>query len=320
MANHPPKISIIIPYYNVERYIGECLDSVLAQSLEEIEVLCINDASSDDSEAIVRQYAARDKRVRCFSNSTNSGVSVARNKGLENAIAPYVYIMDSDDFLHKEAIRKLYDRAIETDGDLVMCDAYKYFEEGRCEIYRCPHQHKRQRHWQGHAAWWFILKRSLLVEHPDIRFPEGAHPVEDTVFSFMLFSYVRKYAYIDEPLIYYRQHRDMRMRRIHSDKKQDYLQSITICFDRMRQFMREHPDIRRRRERAHTIMLSNLVYEACDITHQTLADFPYRIRWFVITRRIKSFIISIKITNSDRLLLKIFKIPVFRKKVSERWH
>lgn len=319
MATPLPKVSIIIPYYNVERHIAKCLDSVLSQSLEEIEIICVNDVSTDDSAAIVEKYAAKDKRIRCFSNSVNSGVSAARNKGLEKAIAPYVYIMDSDDFLHQEAMKKLHDKAVEVDGDVVLCDAYKYFGDGRTEIYQHPHRHKRQERWLGHAAWWFIFKRALIMDHPDIRFPEGAQPVEDTTFSFMLFSYVRKYGYVGEPLIYYRQHGGMCMSRIKSDKKKAYLDSIIICIDRMRLFMDEHPDIYKRRKRAYYSLVITLVNEACHITNQALADFPSRIRWLVLTHKIKSFFISSKVTNSNRLLLKICKIPVFRKKVKSHF-
>ena len=108
------KISVIIPIYNMERYLRECLDTVIAQSLREIEIICINDGSTDSSEQIVREYMAKDERVKLISQ-TNQGVAMARNHGLEQASGEYVAFMDPDDFYpDSEVLRILYDKVQES--------------------------------------------------------------------------------------------------------------------------------------------------------------------------------------------------------------
>ena len=90
-------VSVIIPVYNTAPYLDACLSSVLGQSLREIEVICVDDKSTDDSLFIIRKYQAMDSRLKIIALPVNQGVSVARNRGLEEAVGDYVYFMDSDD-------------------------------------------------------------------------------------------------------------------------------------------------------------------------------------------------------------------------------
>ena len=105
-----PKVSVIIPVYNVEQYLGECLDSILGQTLEDIEVLCIDDGSTDGSPRILSDYAAKDARVKLFS-SPHAGAFRAREIGVKATCGEYVYFMDADDLLAKEAFANLCARA-----------------------------------------------------------------------------------------------------------------------------------------------------------------------------------------------------------------
>ena len=97
------KVSVVIPIYNAEKYLKECLDSVAGQSLREIEIICVNDGSSDGSAVILQEYAKSDERVRIFEQK-NQGASSARNHGIRNACGEYLYFMDSDDILRKDAL------------------------------------------------------------------------------------------------------------------------------------------------------------------------------------------------------------------------
>ena len=101
------KVSVVIPVYNVERWLPACLESVLAQTLGDIEVICVNDASPDGCAEILAAYAARDARVRVFTLEQNSGQGVARNVGLQAAQGTYVYFLDSDDMVAPEALEEL---------------------------------------------------------------------------------------------------------------------------------------------------------------------------------------------------------------------
>lgn len=100
-----PKVSVVIPVYNVEKYLGECLDSVLRQTLDDIEIICVDDGSTDGSSAILVEYAAKDPRIRVITQS-NAGLSAARNVGMDAASGKYIYFLDSDDYITDNAMAR----------------------------------------------------------------------------------------------------------------------------------------------------------------------------------------------------------------------
>ncbi len=110
MVNEAPEVSVIIPVYNSEKYLGECLESVLAQTLKQIEIICVDDGSQDRSLTIISEYAERDARIQIV-RQAHKGVSAARNTGIRKACGKYLYFMDCDDLLEPEALKLLYERA-----------------------------------------------------------------------------------------------------------------------------------------------------------------------------------------------------------------
>ena len=114
-----PKVSIIIPVYNTEAYLEECLDSVISQSLRDIEILCINDASTDSSMQILRKYARKDSRIKVLQNSVNQGLSYTRNVGIDNACGEYIQFVDSDDWIEPDTEEVLYKIAAGNQLDLL---------------------------------------------------------------------------------------------------------------------------------------------------------------------------------------------------------
>ncbi len=128
LPKNKPEISIIIPVYNVEKYLARCLDSVLRQSFNDFEVILLNDGSSDGSEAICREYAARDGRIRFFSQS-NQGLSMARNNAMQQVRGRYIYFLDSDDSIHAQLLQLAYTLAEREQADMV-CFHYKKCREG----------------------------------------------------------------------------------------------------------------------------------------------------------------------------------------------
>ena len=103
-----PKVSVIVPVYNTQDYLAGCLESLLNQSLSDIEIICIDDASTDQSYDILYKYAKLDRRIRLYRNTENIGVGETRNKGIEYAQGEYLYFMDSDDILSEHALRIIY--------------------------------------------------------------------------------------------------------------------------------------------------------------------------------------------------------------------
>ncbi|OMD37951.1 hypothetical protein BSK52_20335 [Paenibacillus odorifer] len=114
------EISVVIPVYNLENYIGRCLNSVLSQSLKEIEVIVINDGSTDDSEKIIKKYAECDVRIK-YIKQKNGGVSAARNRGIEEARGKYLTFIDGDDYILNNMLEKMYHLAESENLNFVVC-------------------------------------------------------------------------------------------------------------------------------------------------------------------------------------------------------
>lgn len=125
-----PKISVIVPVYNTLKYLPKCLDSLLRQTLKEIEIICINDASTDDSLTLLKQYAEKDTRIRIIDFADHQGVSIARNSGIKSAYGEYIAFVDSDDFLDLDFYEKLYAKAVKTGADIVKGDLKEYSSDG----------------------------------------------------------------------------------------------------------------------------------------------------------------------------------------------
>lgn len=115
-----PKVSVCIPVYNAEKYISECLDSLIKQTLREIEIICVNDGSTDNSPEIIKQYQKKHKNIKLI-NQKNQGLGGARNTGIENATGKYVGFVDADDFVDEEMYEALYRLAEDKGCEIAMC-------------------------------------------------------------------------------------------------------------------------------------------------------------------------------------------------------
>ena len=125
-------ISVIVPVFNNERYLKRCLDSIIGQSLSNIEIILIDDGSTDKSGKICDMYAVTDKRVKVI-HQKNAGVSAARNTGISIAVGEYIGFVDSDDWIEKQMYEKMFFEAKRSNSDVVMCDATTVFEKGRTQ-------------------------------------------------------------------------------------------------------------------------------------------------------------------------------------------
>jgi glycosyltransferase involved in cell wall biosynthesis len=131
------KVSVLVAVYNAERYLRKCLDSLVSQTLRDIQIVCINDCSSDSSAMILDEYARKDDRIVVLAMNENSGQAVARNKGLEVADGEFITMLDSDDWFEPDSLEKAYKTAIEGDGaDCVLFRLMQCFDDGRVEEYR----------------------------------------------------------------------------------------------------------------------------------------------------------------------------------------
>ena len=124
-----PKVSIIVPVYNTEKYLKKCLDSLLNQTLEDIEIIIVNDGSTDNSQEVIDEYAKKDTRVKSYVKQ-NGGQGSARNLGLEKATGEYIGYIDSDDFIDIHMYEDMYNKAVTDNSDIVNVGYYIYSETG----------------------------------------------------------------------------------------------------------------------------------------------------------------------------------------------
>ena len=148
--NQNPALSVIIPVYNVEPYLAEALDCIVGQSFSDMEILCVNDGSTDRSPEILAEYAAANPRIRII-DQENQGLSAARNRGLEEAHGEFVYYFDSDDLLDTEAFEALVPRMREDELDLLFFDVEPFADgdvsEKKLAAYR--KYYRREHHYDG---------------------------------------------------------------------------------------------------------------------------------------------------------------------------
>lgn len=210
MSDTLPLVSIIIPVYNAGAYVKNCLESILKQTYPNWEAICINDGSTDGSDAVLESFAERDSRIRVI-NQPNGGVSSARNRGLNACRAPYITMVDADDFLEADAVEKLLSAIQNNDCDLACCTMKKIFLNGDTEsevpafseglhkadpsdIYRFAMR----------SPWAKIYKRDV-IEKEHIRFPLNVPICEDDVFVVTYWSYAKSFFMLKEALYNYLQ-------------------------------------------------------------------------------------------------------------------
>lgn len=211
-----PKVSVLVPICNVERYLEECLDSLVAQSFTDFEVLCINDGSTDGSLAIIHRYMEADARFRVI-DKPNSGYGASMNMGLANAIGEYIAILESDDFFEPNALELLVDAAERNQSDVVKADFYLYWStpQERDELFRIVDEQEVGRTMRPiddlaiffrKPSIWSALYRTNFLKDNGIDFLEtpGAS-YQDAGFNFKVWASAARATFIADPILHYRQ-------------------------------------------------------------------------------------------------------------------
>lgn len=165
-----PKISIIVPVYNVEEYIGTCLKSLVEQTLEDIEIICINDGSTDNSIRIIQYFMQNDFRIKLI-NTSNNGQGIARNIGIQNAKGEYIAFVDPDDWVDNDMYLKMYNQAQLLNSDIVICNYIRWFEDSKKEQY-----------------WPFFEKALSCTKNKRLDIPDGCNIDKSILYSTLLIS------------------------------------------------------------------------------------------------------------------------------------
>ena len=207
-----PKVSIVIPVYNVEEYLRDCLDSIINQTLKDIEIICINDGSTDNSLQILEEYAQKDNRIILLEQE-NQGQGIARNNGIAIAKGKYIGFVDSDDFISKDYFKALYETIILEDSDIVFTDNIIEFENKNqikeqknkkrsktASIIVTPQVVDKYMH--NCVIWTKLYKTSMLKEN-NIYFVSKLK-YEDLLYYYAVMIYSKRISFCNEGVYYYR--------------------------------------------------------------------------------------------------------------------
>jgi len=203
-----PKISIIIPIYNAERYIHRCIDSILAQTFTDFECILVDDCTPDNSGKICDEYAKKDERVKVIHSGKNKGSSLSRKIGLDNSSGKYILYVDADDYIETFMVEMMYKKAATQNYDIVYCDFYKYSKENPLELKKVPFlltdsfvsNCKRCILDLGFGYLWNKLVKRTIYEK--VEFPvDNFH--EDLFISTQVLFFSNKFGYVSEALYHY---------------------------------------------------------------------------------------------------------------------
>ncbi|MDR2715485.1 MAG: glycosyltransferase, partial [Coriobacteriaceae bacterium] len=246
-----PAVSVVVPVYNVEGYLRECLDSLCAQTLGDLEVVCVDDGSTDGSLALIREYAARDPRIAVFTKP-NSGYGASMNQGIARAHGEYIGILESDDFIEPAAFEVLYRAAKEHDAEAVKANYFYYWSKPQPKSELVPSidaglagfgdpREKTGVFSLAPAVWSALYRRDFLEEN-GIRFLEtpGAS-YQDASFNFKVWACARRAVFLEEAFVHYRQ--DNESSSVNSKEK-----VYCVCdeYAEMQRFLDGRPEVKER--------------------------------------------------------------------------
>lgn len=233
-------ISVIVPVYNVKDYLKRCVDSITSQDYKDLEIILVDDGSTDGSEGICAELAVQDSRIKVI-HKENGGLSSARNTGIKVARGKYIAFVDSDDFLHEEYISVMHDIAVESGAEMVICDYEKgkkntFSEEQTDNPYKLYTSEQMLENWhsglctQETVAWCKLILRDVLIKI-SFQYPEGFF-YEDVRTTHLLVEATDEIAVVDRKLYYYYQRKNSIAKRLGNEKNiRDKLEALDSRLD-----------------------------------------------------------------------------------------
>lgn len=213
------QITVIVPVYNVEKYLRQCLDSIINQTFKDIEIICVNDCTPDNSQLILDEYAKKDSRIKLLKNEQNMGLGRTRNIALNFVNSPYIFFVDSDDWLEENALEELYNAITETDSNLAYANFRDIHENKIIEknlknilqerniviedkkIFTNIDIRKACFRKVPNFSWYKLYKKEFLDKN-NIRF--ASYKYEDQIFSIKAKLLSERNVYVDKVLYNYR--------------------------------------------------------------------------------------------------------------------
>ena len=229
-------ISVIIPVYNVKTYLQDCIESVLRQTYRNLQIILVDDGSTDASGEMCDQYAKKDSRITVI-HKKNGGLSDARNVGIEYAQGEYIGFVDSDDWIDVDMYQKLLSLILETEADIAVCEAIEvygdtyYSRASNQKLLLADKQKALDILFEGNKykchAWNKLYRKKLFS---NIQFPVGRY-YEDIFVMHLLYDHSNRIAFLDEGLYYYRQRENSIVHTLNVKAYMDLLEAICLQYD-----------------------------------------------------------------------------------------
>lgn len=197
-----PKVSVVVPIYNVEKYIKKCLDSLVNQTLQEIQIILVNDGSTDESGNIAKEYASKYTNKIIYLEKENGGLSDARNFGMRYTEGEYIAFLDSDDYVENTMYEEMYNKALQENSDYVECDFLWEYPDKTKKDKRNSYNNKKEMLTNVRVVAWNKLIKREILEKNNISFPKGLR-YEDIEFTYKLIPYLNKVSYVDKEFVHY---------------------------------------------------------------------------------------------------------------------
>ena len=326
------KISVIIPIYNVEKYLKECLDSVVNQTFKDIEIICVDDCGTDNSIQIAEEYAKKDERIKIIHHETNKGLAISRNTGMDNASGEYIFFLDSDDYILPNILEKLYENICTTQADIVLSRPIAFADDNNNKniIRRTEEMNDWiEKYKTGYyqicidnyisltnkilvTAWGKLYKKDFL-EKNHLRFIEKKVIHEDEGFWLKVCSCFPIVIYIEDIGIMYRIRNDSIMDlRKNEQSNHDFLCNVKDAAEYFCKYRKKYA-------KEFIKQIKNNEYY-CYFFEKKLS-FLYRYRWFENNKVIAILGIPIyreKITKNNKKIVRILGIPVYWKAIGEK--
>ena len=247
LSEQKVKVSVIMPVYNACRYIRPAIDSVLAQTLKEIELICIDDGSTDTSLDMIKIYQKGDSRIRILTE-TNAGPGLARNNGFKRARGEYVAFLDADDFYEPDMLESLYNAAVEKDLDIAICK-YDIFDNKKARFIPNPANEHSRIYNDGAvtsknehpdrilestsgSAWNKLFKKSFIIEK-GITFLPDAMMFEDVYFTVSALAFAERISKVEKVLVHHRVYKQQSRVRTFSK----YYPHVPSAFEKIKEFL-----------------------------------------------------------------------------------
>ncbi|MCI6191164.1 MAG: glycosyltransferase [Clostridium sp.] len=312
-------VSIIIPVYNVEEYIEECLKSILNQTYKDIELLIVDDGSTDNSIKIIKRYESKFEKIKIFTQK-NKGASEARNLALKYAIGEFILFIDSDDFLEPTMIEKMVNKAEKYNSDVTICGYCLYYSKDNVKNKIFTYGTEKKDNLsplevvdmmlnyklQG-QPWNKLFKKDILINNK-FAFESGRY-IEDIFPIFKIILKSNNISFIDEPLYYYRQRITSSMNEKSKKLADDYFYAM---YSIMKYIKKENIKVDKNSYIAfRTIVLSNFIAMYTDYKRDSVYKDFYNSEFKELDIKIHEFINVNNIPIKDKVRVILWKMRIF---------